>query len=83
MESRVRSLAKALSWQSLGLVSTSLLGYAFTGSFLSGGGLALASCGLGFLTYMLHERIWAGIRWGIDSLSGERLEAGNATQASN
>ena len=64
MESRVRSLAKATSWQLLGLATMSLLGFLFTGSVASGGLLAVVSCGLGFVTYLLHERVWSGIRWG-------------------
>lgn len=67
METRSRSLAKAASWQALGLVTMSLLGFLFTGSLRAGGGLALASGLLGFFTYLAHERLWAGIRWGWSS----------------
>ncbi|NDV87517.1 DUF2061 domain-containing protein [Aurantimonas aggregata] len=67
METRSRSLAKAASWQALGLVTMSLLGFLFTGSLTTGGGLALASCLLGFFTYLAHERLWAGIGWGWSS----------------
>ena len=67
METRSRSLAKAASWQALGLVTMSLLGFLFTGSLWAGGGLALASCLLGFFTYLAHERFWAGIGWGWSS----------------
>ncbi|KQT82213.1 DUF2061 domain-containing protein [Aurantimonas sp. Leaf443] len=73
MESRRRSFAKALSWQALGLVSMSALGYLFTGSFASGGALALTSCAIGFLTYLVHERIWAGIGWGAPKDSRGRI----------
>ncbi|MEF2074120.1 DUF2061 domain-containing protein [Consotaella aegiceratis] len=64
METRARSLAKAVSWQLLGLLSMSVLGYLFTGSLTSGGALAAVSCLLGFCTYLVHERLWAGIQWG-------------------
>lgn len=40
------------------------LGFVFTGSFQSGGALAVVSCGLGFVTYLLHEKAWARVKWG-------------------
>ncbi|MBC8130847.1 MAG: DUF2061 domain-containing protein [Rhizobiaceae bacterium] len=64
MESRTRSLVKALSWQFLGLFTMSAIGYAFTGSLSSGGALALASAGVSFFTYLMHERAWAAVTWG-------------------
>ncbi|HEY9057082.1 MAG TPA: DUF2061 domain-containing protein [Aurantimonas sp.] len=70
METRVRSLVKAASWQLLGLVTMSILGFLFTGSLTSGGALAAASGLLGFFTYLAHERAWAGIRWGWISATG-------------
>ncbi|SKA04065.1 DUF2061 domain-containing protein [Consotaella salsifontis] len=74
METRARSLAKAATWQLLGLFTMSALGFLFTGSFTAGGALALASCFLGFCTYIVHERVWAGIKWGwsIAADSGNR-----------
>lgn len=69
METRLRTVTKALSWQALGLISMSILGFLYTGSFTAGGSLAMASCSIGFLTYFLHERIWAGIRWGWQAAS--------------
>lgn len=64
MESRTRSLAKAFSWQFLGLFTMSTIGYAFTGSLSSGGALALVSAAVGFFTYLMHERAWSGVEWG-------------------
>ena len=64
MESRSRSLVKAASWQMIGLVTMSAIGTAFTGSVASGGGLALASAGVGFICFILHERVWARVLWG-------------------
>ena len=64
MESSARTLAKAVTWQILGLIGMVVIGYAFTGSFAAGGTLALVSSAVGFLSYLLHERIWSGVAWG-------------------
>lgn len=64
MESRSRSLVKAVSWQAVGLVTMSAISFAFTGSLARGGALALASAGVSFFTYLMHERAWAGVTWG-------------------
>ncbi|ETX15452.1 hypothetical protein OCH239_16660 [Roseivivax halodurans JCM 10272] len=64
METRARTWVKAIGWQSLGLVTMTLLGVLFTGSVSAGGTLALASTALGLCTYVLYERLWARIGWG-------------------
>lgn len=64
MEKPIRTLAKAVSWQLLGMIVMVVIGYAFTGSVAAGGGIALASSALGFLSYFLHERVWSRVRWG-------------------
>ena len=64
METRARSIAKAATWQSLGLVTTSLLALAFTGSATEAGAFALASAGVASACYILHERAWDVVRWG-------------------
>ena len=72
METRMRSLTKAASWQGLGLVTMSALGYLFTGSLTSGGILAVTSGGVGFCVYLLHERLWARVQWGWDPAGDDR-----------
>ena len=64
METKSRTLAKALSWQGLGLVTTTALGYLATGSITAGGTLALSSAMLGLVVYLAHERLWQRISWG-------------------
>lgn len=64
METRRRSLVKALVWQGFGLVSMLLVGWLVTGSAFVAGGLALANMAVGFVCYLLHERLWAQISWG-------------------
>ncbi|MCV6545994.1 MAG: DUF2061 domain-containing protein [Cohaesibacter sp.] len=64
MDTALRLLAKSITWQVLGLVSMTLVGYLFTGSFTAGGGIALVGSGVGFCCYFLHETLWSKISWG-------------------
>lgn len=64
METRGRTLIKALIWQAIGLSVMALVGWAVTGSAMVGGTLAVINTVLGFLTYVLYERIWARVAWG-------------------
>ncbi len=64
METRRRSVLKAVIWNLLGLVTMTLVGLAATGSAAIGGTLALVNTALGFTLYLVYERVWAGIRWG-------------------
>ncbi|MDG1431232.1 MAG: DUF2061 domain-containing protein [Paracoccaceae bacterium] len=64
METRKRSLVKAVIWNALGLTIMALVGFFMTGSFATGGIIALANTILGFSMYLGYERIWANIRWG-------------------
>lgn len=69
MESPTRTIAKAVSWQLLGLLSMTLIGYLFTGSVTAAGSLAVVTTMIGAVCYVLHERIWNRIPWGrIDPL---------------
>ncbi len=64
METRARTLAKAVGWQLLGFGMMVLVGLAVTGSIAIGGTLAALNTGLGFLFYVFYERLWARIHWG-------------------
>jgi uncharacterized membrane protein len=64
METRRRTLIKAFVWQLLGLVVMISVGWGLTGSFATGGGIALINTLIGFGTYVLYERVWARIGWG-------------------
>ncbi|MEL6265975.1 MAG: DUF2061 domain-containing protein [Pseudomonadota bacterium] len=64
METRSRTLAKAVTWQLSGLVAMTAIGYAVTGSVAAGGTVAVAGTAVGFVSYIVHERIWAAIGWG-------------------
>ena len=64
MESRRRTLVKAVIWNVIGLATMSLVGYGATGSFAVGGSIALVNTLLGLVCYLIYERVWTRIRWG-------------------
>ena len=64
METGKRTILKAILWNVLGLLSMAGVGYAATGSAALGGGLALANTVIGFVCYVLYERVWSPIHWG-------------------
>ncbi|MEQ8599471.1 MAG: DUF2061 domain-containing protein [Devosia sp.] len=64
MESSARSIVKAVTWQAIGLVTMTLMGWLATGSLVAAGGLALSGALSGFVCFILHERLWARIQWG-------------------
>lgn len=64
METKARSAVKAALWTLIGLIVMAAVGYGMTGSVTTGGVMALINAALGFLSYLVYERVWAGIRWG-------------------
>lgn len=64
METNRRTLAKAVTYQLMGLAVMTVLGTLFTGSAGAGGALALLSAAIGALGYILHEKLWTMVRWG-------------------
>jgi len=61
-----RTFAKAATWQALGLLTMTVIGYVITGSVGAGGSIAAAGAGVGAVCYVIHERVWARVRWGRD-----------------
>ncbi|WP_372800157.1 DUF2061 domain-containing protein [Paracoccus seriniphilus] len=64
MESRVRSVTKAVVWQVIGLLGMTLVGLVMTGSARVAGSMALMNAGIGFAMYLGYERLWQRIQWG-------------------
>jgi len=64
METRQRSVVKAVLWNAMGLVMMTLVGLVATGSATIGGTLALVNTAIGLTLYVIYERVWAGISWG-------------------
>ncbi len=64
METRRRSILKAVIWNVIGLAVMAGVGFAYTGSFAVSGAMAAINASVGLTTYILYERIWARISWG-------------------
>lgn len=64
METRRRSLVKAVIWNLIGLAVMAIVGLAATGSAAVGGAMALINTAVGLVMYLVYERIWSRIRWG-------------------
>ena len=67
MERRARSVTKAVIWNAMGLGVMAVVGFAMTGSWSTGGSMALINAALGLTMYFVYERIWAQIQWGRDA----------------
>lgn len=59
-----RAVAKSLTWQAIGLVTTMMTAFALTGSLATGGAMALSSAAIGSAMFIVHERLWDRVRWG-------------------
>lgn len=64
MENNKRTLTKAISWQVIGFVMMAVVNYFYMGDFSQGLGLSALLTFIGLVSYYLHERFWASIRWG-------------------
>ncbi len=66
METRQRTVVKAVLWNLIGLATMGGVGLLATGSVALGGGIALINTVLGLICYVLYERLWQRIGWGRD-----------------
>ena len=64
METRARTLVKALLWNAIGLLMMSVVGLALTGSAAIGGIMAAVNTAIGLVSYVVYERVWSRINWG-------------------
>jgi uncharacterized membrane protein len=64
MDNKKRTWTKALTWQAIGLLMMTTVNYFYLGNFHQGVGLSLLLTVQGLLTYVVHERLWARVRWG-------------------
>ena len=68
---RRRSVAKALSWRTVGCLDTFILTYIITGRLEYGAFVAGAEVATKLFLYYFHERAWAHIRWGLKRTTQE------------
>ena len=64
METRQRTLVKAIVWNLIGLMMMGLVGLVLTGSVMIGGTMAVINTAIGLGCYVAYERFWDRIRWG-------------------
>lgn len=65
MELKKRTWAKAFTWQASGLLIMTAVNYVFLGSLQQSMGLSALLTAMGLVTYVIHERLWARVRWGM------------------
>ncbi|MFT6559260.1 DUF2061 domain-containing protein [Sneathiella sp.] len=65
METSKRTLVKAFTWQISGLFVMILITWLFTGSVNTSIGVAILSCMSGIVFYVLHEKVWQRVAWGL------------------
>ncbi len=64
METMVRTVVKAATWQGLGILTMTALSYPQTGSLTGALSIAVSASASGFVFYLVHEKIWNAVRWG-------------------
>ena len=58
MDSKLRSIAKAVSWRIVGSCDTFIIGFFFTGSAKVAAGISVVEVFTKITLYYLHERAW-------------------------
>lgn len=64
MDSKARSLVKAVIWRIVAFLVLGAVSYAFTRSFTKTSEITVVYSVVQLLVYWLHERAWEAIRWG-------------------
>jgi len=64
MDSTIRLLTKAMTWQIAGFFTMMLIGFLFTGSVAASSGIAFVGALAGFVSYFVHEMVWSRVSWG-------------------
>ena len=63
-DSHARSVAKAVSWRTLGTLDTFAISWLITGTAALAGGIAATEVATKVVLFYLHERAWNPVRWG-------------------
>ncbi|MBD1547624.1 DUF2061 domain-containing protein [Labrenzia aggregata] len=81
METMVRTVVKAATWQGLGILTMTALSYPQTGSLTGALSIAISASASGFVFYLVHEKIWNAVRWGRHPALSSRSETPAAVSA--
>lgn len=71
METKKRSIAKAISWRVIAMAITSALVLTVTGEWGFAATIGLADTCLKFFLYFSHERFWNRIQYGREEIQPE------------
>jgi len=74
MDSTRRIILKAITWQILGVITMTALSYPHTGSLTIALTLSVSTSAAGFVSFLVHERIWNSVRWGRKAAEENRPE---------
>jgi uncharacterized membrane protein len=64
-ESMSRSIVKAISWRILGTIDTVLIAFFMSGKWRLALSIGFAEWISKMILYILHERLWCNINWGV------------------
>jgi len=64
-ESRIRHIAKTITWRTVGTVDTMLLAWFITGNPMSGLKIGMLELLTKMILYYLHERTWYQVDYGL------------------
>ena len=64
MDSRTRSLVKALTWRGVALTVTATVAWIATGELEMAAAIGAADEAIKFVLYYLHERVWGQVAFG-------------------
>ena len=73
METKKRSVAKAISWRVIATIITSLIVFALTGAWEFAAAIGLADTSFKFFIYFAHERLWNKINFGREEKNPEYI----------
>jgi uncharacterized membrane protein len=65
--SRKRSVVKAITYRGIIVCLDFLVIYLLTGKVMTAAAFMIVSNVYTTVAYFLHERVWAGIKWGLES----------------
>ncbi len=77
-DSHARSLAKAVSWRTLGTLDTFAISWLITGTAALAGGIAATEVATKVALFYLHERAWNRVRWGRGRADAHRRSVAKA-----
>jgi uncharacterized membrane protein len=80
METRTRTMLKSLTWQMLGIVTMTALGYSQIGSLSGALSIAFSASAMGFVFFFVHERVWSRIGWGLVATGSGKREGRNQSR---